>query len=253
MSTTTSQKASSPPAAQSATAFGVTVAATGQQTAEKTPMSRNQKAIYCLAAIMLATAAVLYIQYHHTEVDPDAAAHPAVVEVAKAAETKDATGLIQFSKSDDMVVAQRAVRALGNLGNVDALQQTLDDARPEVRAEAISQIGDRADVSQLPVLAQYLQDPAPDVRIAAMRGVAAIKDFSIFEQLVPMLSDPDVNVRRNAMSAIEERTGQKFSGFDANNVGTSQQAITRINAMLPAFKKRFDSFNEIEAAKKKRG
>lgn len=172
-------------------------------------------------------------------------------EVATLVQKKDTSGLAQYVKNDDIVVAKRAVAALGSLGNTDALHETLSDDRPQVRAEAISQLGDRADVSQLPVLSQYLQDPAPEVRIAAMRGVASIRDFSIFDYLVPMLADPNVNVRRGAIAAIEERIGLSFSEFDPNDVGSSQRAIARIRATLPNFKKRFENVNEIEANKKK--
>jgi hypothetical protein len=252
MSTTTPPKPSVPVPPPTSTAFGVSIAATTQKAAEKAPMSRNQKALCWLGGVAVATALVLYFQFRPSgDPDPDVADHPGVKEVASLVEKKDVGALAQYVKNDDVVVARRAVEGLGRLGGVDALQESLADDRSEVRAAAISELGDRATVIQLPVLSQYLQDPAPVVRISAMRGVASIRDFSMFDFLVPMLADPDPSVRKGAISAIEVKMGQRFSGYNPSEPNTAPATIARVRAALQGFKKTFDNVNEIEANRKK--
>ena len=241
-----------PPApVQPSMAFGVTIGATSLHAAEKQPLSRQKKNLFALVGIALAIALVFYIQHRPANDDPDAALHPAVKEVDNLAGKKDAGALVQYTKNDDIVVAQRAVKALGNLGDTSALRESLTDTRPEVRSEAISQLSDHATASDLPELSEYLQDSEPAVRISAMRGIASVRDFSMFDYLLPMLADPDINVRRGAIAALEERLGQHFSGYHPTELSTAQPTIARIKAILPNFKKRFDNVNEIEAAKKK--
>jgi HEAT repeat protein len=198
------------------------------------------------------SAVILYVQYQSGPRDPDAAEHPAVKDVTQLAEKKDSNGLLQYTKNDDLVVAQRAVSALGRIGDTDSLRQAMTDTRPEVRSVAVAELADRADASQLPVLGHYLEDSDSGVRLTAIRGIASIRDFSIFDYLVPMLSDPQPAVRRGAIQAIEARMGVKFSDFDPNDPAASQRAVSRIRTMLPKFKARFDNVNQIESQKGKK-
>jgi hypothetical protein len=257
MSTSTPHKPSVPKTApvKTATMFGVSIAVDKQQVAEKPPMSEKRKRFIIAGGLLLATALVLWIQYRPTiPADPEVADHPAVKDVSDLAAKKDISGLTQYTKNEDGVVAQRAIAALAKLSGVDAINGAMNDPRPDVRAAAVSELADRADVGTLPVLSQYLQDQDPAVRITAIRGIASVRDFSIFDYLVPMLDDPQPSVRRGAISAIEERIGLKFPGYDPARPDSpaSMQAVARVKSSLPLFKQRFDTANQYEAKRGKK-
>jgi hypothetical protein len=258
MSTSTPQKPAvskptsslaAPP--KTATMFGVSIQVDNKKADEKRPMTRNKKAGITAGVLLGLSGVVLYLQYHNRTLDLDAAEHPAVKEVTQLAEKKDTGGLLQYTRNEDIIVAQRAVSALARVGGADSLREVVNDPRADVRSLAVAELASHADVEQLPALGQYLQDPDPGVKLAAMRGIAAIRDFSIFDYLVPMLNDPQPVVRRGAIQAIEARMGMRFSDFDPNDAAASQRAVARIRSMLPNFKERFDNVNQIESQKKK--
>jgi HEAT repeat protein len=250
---TTPSKAATPksaaPPAPSATMFGVAIStAPAHSVAEKPEMSEKKKRMILAGVLLAATAVVLYLQYRpSSDLDPEAAANPAVREVIDLEKKKDAEALTRLTKSDDSAVARRAVTSLSSLGRLDGIQDALKDRRAEVRYAAVSGLGASGDVAQLQTLAQYTQDPASDVRIAAMRGIANIRDFSIFDHLVPMLSDPQPSVRKAALMAIQDRVGLQFPDFKPEDPAESRgKAIGRIKAMLPKMKQVFDQANEFE-------
>jgi HEAT repeat protein len=264
MPSSTKAPAAAPAAAVSApvkaptkgpTAFGIAIADVDQS--RKAPvrgaMSRQRRATIIFGSVALVALPLLYLQYRTpTVTDPDVADHPAVVDVNRAETSKNATDLSRLARSDDVIVARRALAALGRIGDDDALRTSATDPRPEIRSAAINELGDRATVADIPVLSKHLQDPAPEVRMAAIRGIAGIPDFSIFDQLVPMLSDPQSSVRRGAQAAIEDRVGLKFSDFDANGSAASRaEAISKIRSTIPKFKQRFEAANAPKGSLKK--
>jgi HEAT repeat protein len=226
--------------------FGVAIS-TGpaHSLAEKPEMSQKKKRLILAGGLIAATAVVLWLQYRPTsDLDPEAAANPAVREVVEMAKKNDTEGLARMAKSDDSAVARRAVSSLGSAGRFDALRDSLNDRRPEVRGAAVSSLGSAGD---LQALAPYTKDPDTQVRIAAMRGIASTRDFSMFDHLVPMLSDPQASVRRSALMAIQDRVGLQFPDYNPEGSEESRaKAISRIRATLPRMKQVFDRANEFE-------
>ncbi len=241
--------APAPAAPPTAKMFGVAIStAPAHSTAEKPAMSEKKKRLILAGGLLAATALVLWLQYRpSSDLDPEAAANPAVREVVDLEKKKDADGLTRLTKSDDSAVARRAVTSLSSMGRTDGIQDALKDRRADVRGAAVSGLGLSGDVAQLQTLAQYTQDPATDVRLAAMRGISNIRDFSIFDHLVPMLSDPQPSIRRAAITAIQDRVGLQFPDYQPEGSPESRgKAIGRIRAVLPKMKQVFDQANEFE-------
>lgn len=247
MSTSTSSKstASTPPAKSSA--FGVAIAAETHKSAEKEGMSDGRKRmIKMVGAVVVLGLISWWLNRPTIPKDSESAANPNVAKVVEMEQKKDIVGLSSMAKSEDSMAARRAVSALAHVSGPDAMQEYLNDSRPDVRYAAVSGLGN-GDVSQLPKLDQYMQDPASEVRIAAVRGVSNIRDFSIFDHLIPMLSDPSPSVRQSAISAIEERVGLKFPDYKAEGSPAERSAaIGRIRGMIPKMKQVFDQANAFE-------
>ena len=158
--------------------FGVSIAVDKQQqqVVERQPMSVKRKRLIIAGALVLASVLILWMQYGgSTSGDPEAAGHPGLKDVKALAAKKDVSGLTQLTKSDDVIVAKRAVTALAALSGVGAIGEALDDPRPEVRTVAVSELANGGDVNSLPVLSKYLEDPDPGVRIVAIRGIASLR------------------------------------------------------------------------------
>jgi HEAT repeat protein len=231
--------------------FGVAIStAPGHSAAEKPGMSQKKKRTILAGGLLATTAVVLWLQYRPTnDLDPEAAANPAVREVVEMAKKNDTDGLARMAKSSDSAVARRAVSSLGSAGRFDALRDSLNDRRTDVRYAAVSSLGGSGDVQ---AIAPYTKDPDMDVRIAAMRGIANTRDFSMFDHLVPMLSDPQPSVRRAALLAIQDRVGLQFPDYDPEGSDTSRaKALARIRAMVPKMKQVFDRANEYELRRQK--
>ncbi len=230
--------------------FGVAIStAPAHSTAERPEMSQKKKRMILAGGLLAAAAVVLWLQYRPTnDLDPEAAANPAVREVVEMAKKNDTDGLARMAKSDDSAVARRAVSSLGSAGRFDALRDSLNDRRPEVRGAA--GLGGSGD---LQAIAPYTKDPDTQVRIAAMRGIANSRDFAMFDHLVPMLSDPQPSVRRAALFAIQDRVGLQFRDFDPEGSDESRaKAIARIRDSIPRMKRAFDQFNEFELKRQKK-
>ena len=232
--------------------FGVAIStAPAHSTAERPEMSQKKKRMILAGGLLAAAAVVLWLQYRPTnDLDPEAAANPAVREVVEMAKKNDTDGLARMAKSDDSAVARRALNSLGYAGRFDALRDSLNDRRPEVRYAAVSGLGGSGD---LQAIAPYTKDPDTQVRIAAMRGIANSRDFAMFDHLVPMLSDPQPSVRRAALFAIQDRVGLQFRDFDPEGSDESRaKAIARIRDSIPRMKRAFDQFNEFELKRQKK-
>jgi hypothetical protein len=245
MSTTTPHKpADSPPPATSA--FGITIAAAQQSAVEKSGMNPALKKKLVLGGVILVLAAVsIWLRLPPKPDDPELS-NPGVRKVQELQEKNDTAGLAQLAKSDDSMVARRAVQALASVGGADAIRDSLSDQRPDVRYLAVSGLGSSGDPSQLEALSDFIQnDPAPDVRIAAVRGVSNIRDFSIFDHLYPALNDPEESVRKAAFGAIQDRIGLKFPEYKADgSASVRAPAINRMRATIAGMKSVFDRDTE---------
>ena len=250
---TPTKQAVAPAAAKPVVAFGIEVAPTKSGPGAATggtddEAAQKKKRVIIAVSMIVLSGLVFWWQSRPTVApDPDAAAHPQVREVTKLQQSGDAAGLAQLAKSQDDVVARRAVTSLASMGNFDLLRNSLNDRRTDVRYAAVSGLAQSGDVRQLDTLAKYTEDPAPEVRVAAMRGISNIRDFSIFDHLIPMLSDPQPSVRRAAIQAIQSRVGLQFPDFDPEASAEARgRAIARIRAMIPKMKQVFDRANEFE-------
>jgi HEAT repeat protein len=168
--------AAAAPPAQTAKMFGVSIPVEKQQVVDKPPMSAKRKRLIIAGGLLLVAVLLLWIQYGPSgPADPDVADHPAVKDVNKLAAKKDIAGLTPYTKNDDVVVATRAVKALAALAGVDAINDALNDPRPEVRSVAVAELANHGDLNSLPVLSRYLQDQDPGVRMTAVRGMASLR------------------------------------------------------------------------------
>jgi HEAT repeat protein len=166
-------------------------------------------------------------------------------EIRKLEDARDVVSLAQEAKHADASRATLAVRALGTVGGAQALAEALCDPRAEIRAAAVSRLGDLADPANLPQLAGHLRDGRREVRIAALRGIAQVRDFSMFDSLVLGLHDPDPMVRRLAHQTLEERIGAVFAFYDPDASEPARSAaIARIKERIPGYRRAFDDHTE---------
>src|SRR4051812_5842543 len=88
--------------APTATMFGVAIStAPAHSTAEKPEMSEKNKRLILAGGLLAATAIVLWLQYRpSSDLDPEAAANPAVRQVVELEKKKDADGLRSLTRSD---------------------------------------------------------------------------------------------------------------------------------------------------------
>ncbi|MEP6802112.1 MAG: HEAT repeat domain-containing protein [Acidobacteriota bacterium] len=89
------------------------------------------------------------------------------------------------------------------------LRQLVSDASWEVRARAISVIGELRERSLLPELHRALKDPMPFVRERVTRVLQTVGDVSSLPPLREALSEPDAAVRGNVAEALAKIGGAK--------------------------------------------
>jgi hypothetical protein len=232
-----------------ANAFGISVTLADHSIAEKPEMSKARKQAIWASVLIALTAIVLYFQYRPTaDADPLAAQHPEIKQVDAALKKQDTGTLQQYAKSQDTVVAARAITALVNVNGADAARDYLNDSRSAVRYAAVASLG--GTVNDMPVIQKFEQDPEPAIRVAAIRSLANIDDFEIFDHLMPMLNDPDPGVRRSAMQTIEARVGLLFPDFDAER--PSPKVIARVRNQVSKMKQVFDQSVAFEKARRGR-
>jgi len=231
------------PAALHAFGIDVPIEAAHGQSAGRKPLDRTKKAWIAFACLITVSAGVWWWQNRPApDSDPDLADHPEIAQVQKLKSKNDTTALAPLVKDRDVVVASRAVQALGDLGDSRAVASAMSDSRSEVRFAAASAIGASAGPEHIPALSKVMrEDTNRDVRLAAMRSLSSVHDFSIFDHLIAALQDSDPNIRRSALGAIEKRIGLVFPDFKPNGSSESRaQAIAHIRQLLPAYKKGFE-------------
>jgi HEAT repeat protein/outer membrane protein assembly factor BamB len=115
--------------------------------------------------------------------------------------------LTRCLEDDDPRVRLDAVSGLGRLGSVakpslPAILKRLRDDSSKVRAEsllALALVGEGKEV--LPGLTEALKDAGPDVRASAVSALGNLGSEAV-PAIAEMLGDPDVDVRRQAITAL---------------------------------------------------
>jgi HEAT repeat protein len=81
---------------------------------------------------------------------------------------------------------------------VAAFTETLTDAEPDVRIEAVYGL---VSLDASAPLATAAADPSREVRVAVARGLGSISDTAAKAALIPLATDPDPLVRAAALAA----------------------------------------------------
>ena len=105
----------------------------------------------------------------------------------------------------------QAAHALGDVADpvekaraIPALISSLDDDRPEVRAEACASLGELGDAAAVAPLIRRLDDGVAAVRQAAAIGLGTLRDASAFGPLVEKLQEGPPDLRFQAATSLAE-------------------------------------------------
>jgi HEAT repeat protein len=162
----------------------------------------------------------------------------------------DVDGLARLAASDDLAVAQEAVRALGTAGPQGRphLVEALADARPPVRVATVLALG-RADdgESEARLADAARRDKAPDVRAAAVTILGRRLAHRQMPTLIDALEDPDPLVRRRAAEAFRRITGMGLATerLKTGGSGSDTGAVAaELRAMWPFLRETVEAYYE---------
>ncbi len=120
--------------------------------------------------------------------------------------------LIATLQTDDAQIRQRAVVALGEIGDrraTEPLVTLLGDEDKAVRSAAVQALGNIGDRRATEPLITALSDDDPEVRRNAARSLAQIGGREVVEPLLAALSDNNAMVRLGAAQALGEVGGSR--------------------------------------------
>ena len=239
------KSAPAPKPAPAAKAFGIELSDSPHAKAGGREWTPKQKKMAGLGVLLVTLGAIAWWMNRPGDAPSESA--KVVESIRKAEQAKDQGRLVQVIQGTDPVATTYAMRSLVNVAGADAVQPYLADRRVDVRAAAVTSLGETRDIAQIPVIEKYITDPSPDVRVAAVRSLYEMRDFRIFDSLLTALMDEDESIRTGAIQAIEEKAGLKFDFYKANaGAGTRGQAVARIRQRLaqPQFRTNFDAYTE---------
>ncbi len=148
-------------------------------------------------------------------------------------ERRDLEGLIYALNEDDERIRQGSARALGRLGDSQAIEpliQTLKDPDEGVKEEAITALGRIRNPKALPTLIQALQSHEIGIRWRAAEALGKIGDPQAIEPLTQTLKDPDKEVKEEAIIALGRIALTPFiSDLKSNDIGVRESAIISLN------------------------
>lgn len=158
--------------------------------------------------LVLATAAYQLASGNSAPPDPDAN----LADVQKAEAAKDAAKLSAAVGDADERKAAAAVGALARVGKrADAapvIRRAMDDARPQVRQQAVRwypRVADREDPQDVAVVRKAVTaDKSKDVVIAGLKALGDMKAWDSLEAVYARMNDNDRTVRVAAALAAEE-------------------------------------------------
>ena len=196
-------------------------------------------------AVVLAGMAIALV-LHYTSVPTGRTPTEAVV--LPYARQGDVDGLARLAASDNLAVAQEAVRALGTAGPQGRphLVEALADPRPPVRVATVLALGRADDVESEARLADVARrDNAPDVRAAAVTILGRRLAHRQAPALIDALEDPDPLVRRRAAEAFRRITGLGLAveRLDAGGSDSDTRAVAaELRAMWPSMRETVEAY-----------
>lgn len=134
--------------------------------------------------------------------------HGAIDRILVAEDARDSADpvLLESLKHEDPVLRRFAVRALGRIGDPDAVGRLarLAERDPDldVRVEAVRAVGLCAHPKIVDVVDPYLTAQEPRLRVAAARALGLSRDERALGPLLSILADVDADVRGTAALGI---------------------------------------------------
>lgn len=98
-------------------------------------------------------------------------------------------------------------------GGRDKLIADLQSARPEVRALAVKQLGEKFDSDDVGLFTQAARDPVAIVRAEAMTALGKSQDARVVDLLGEALGDPDEQVQLKAAAALASIKSPKARSY----------------------------------------
>lgn len=149
--------------------------------------------------------------------------------------TGDVAALAAEVRNPDTAAARAAVRELGSCGPraVPLIEEAMKDTRAEVREAAALAYARAAGTGKVhPLAAVARGDPSAEVRAAAVTALGEVRAIDDMETLLTALEDPQRIVRLRASAAIARIIGRRYE-FDAD--GTPDQRRAAVAAMREAW------------------
>jgi HEAT repeat protein len=144
-------------------------------------------------------------------------------------------GLARETSAADVEVARRAASSLGYLGAeaVPHLEQALKDSRHEVREAAAVALGRTAAADPVSLLGTAArEDPSANVRAAAVTALGEVRAVSEMDALLGALEDEDRTVRERASAAVTRILGRRYEVYLD---GTPEERHQAVEALRQAF------------------
>ena len=143
-----------------------------------------------------------------------------------------------FAASTSRVDSDPSTEEAGvdNRDALAALIGALGDADPNVRVDAVSDLGLLSDTQAESLLAiTAMQDPAPAVRVEALYALESQRAESQLAAFRHALDDPDKDVRKAAVSALEELGGNASTELLRVALGDRDAAVRAAAAEALAY------------------
>lgn len=129
--------------------------------------------------------------------------------------------IVKDEREKSVYLKESAVKALGMLGDIRALESLLDEMEQqkgfwnkflylkENLFEAIGRVGTGGSEKIRASLLAALRDDAPSIRLAAVDALCELDDVSVIPELLPMVNDTDDDVAHSAIDALYELGGRE--------------------------------------------
>lgn len=163
---------------------------------------------------------------------------PERTRIQRFREKGDAKALAQETENERPEVAASAIEALGSLGakGLPYVEKALQDKRPRVR-EAAAVAYARAATKDQPALSGLAtvarSDPSPDVRAAAVTGLGQAHAVDEMETLLSALEDEDRTVRVRAAAAVARIIGRRYETYVDGTPQQRHEAVGLLRAVWP--------------------
>ena len=151
-------------------------------------------------------------------------------------DARDTVALAAEVEKPAPAVARMAVEALGHCGPPAAapLEKAARDTRPEVREMAAIALVRVAGDRPPPVLAALARsDTSADVRAAAVTALGQVRAVDEMETLLAALEDPDRAVRLRASVAVARIIGRRYETHVDGSPDKQREAVAQLRKAWP--------------------